>query len=595
MEDAMKLKLALTLITIAQMLLFLLVLRRKKAEKWTVKGGVLFVCFPLFAALCAWTFTSGMTVLRPRETVTVTALNQKNDLAKSESIYLTGIAIDNRESTFSAEEKNGWHYQNKWLVIRSDEYDFDASPNLNTELPMPAGTGRYLTFYTNQHKGLVQVDYQEQTQIVDCYSEKDGTVNVYLRDSDYDTLHSMKIRQLAVFFGMLLVFNMILLWAELRSVPRTTGGFTKENSLSLKGAAILMMLWHHCFLSGRYKGFQILFYPFSQTQVEQIAAFFKICVPLFAFISGYGLLQTVLKGKDPVRCDSRWVLNRLYRLLKNYWFVVAAAWIVTFLIDRRPVSIYKFNDSILLGVWNMITDFFGIRHLFGQDPLTGTWWYMSAAVMYVILFPVLFASFRKFGSLITILLVSCLPWITGSGFPGGTNFVSFLPAFTMGMAFAWGGWFDRLDQFRNNRSFSGKPFCSFLLRFLPETVLLALCCNLYSLLPTDQYWNFKYLIVPVVVVLWLRDFVMHSPVRTLDTILVFLGKHATNIFLIHTFIRAYYLPDLTYGWGHFGLTLLFLLASSLALSYMVELLKKLTKYDQNMDRLFEKRTKKASR
>ena len=583
----MKLKLALALITIAQLLLFLLVLRRKKAEKWTVKGGVLFVCFSLFAALCAWQLTAGMTPLRPKETVTVTALNQKNKKAKEPSIYLTDVVYENRRTNISAEEKNGWRVRDTWLVCLSKETDFDTALNLSTNVQVPAGTGRYLTFFTNQHKGLVQVDYQEQSQTVDCYSQQDGTVNVYLRDSDYATLHALKIRQIVMFTLFLLAFNGILLWAELRSNP-CSNGFSKENSLSLKGVAILMMLWHHLFQAQCYEGFRIYFYPLNQTLVDNIAVVTKICVPLFAFISGFGLLKSVIKGKEPANCDSRWVITRLYKLLKSYWFIIVLVWVITFLLDQRPVRVYGFNKSILKGCWNMLSDFLGISTLLGQKTINATWWYQGAAVMFILLFPVLLFCFRKFGVFLTLILVCNLPRISGSGYQGGQNFITFLPAFTAGMAFAYENWFEKIDQFWNKFAIPEKHTYIYLFRFVLETVALAVAYKLYFLLEAKNCWNLHFLILPVLVILWFRRHVMQSPIRLADTIFCYLGKHATNIYLMHTFIRAAYMKNTTYSWEQFGVVFLFLLSASLILSYAVEFLKKLVRYDETMDRLFAK-------
>lgn len=43
----------------------------------------------------------------------------------------------------------------------------------------------------------------------------------------------------------------------------------------IKGAAILMMMWHHCFLKGRYEKYAISFWPLSESQVVHVASFSK--------------------------------------------------------------------------------------------------------------------------------------------------------------------------------------------------------------------------------------------------------------------------------------------------------------------------------
>lgn len=61
--------------------------------------------------------------------------------------------------------------------------------------------------------------------------------------------------------------------------------FTKKDTALVKGVAILMMLFHHCFVSAeRYAGYEMDFFPLTESQTITIASFFKICVALFVFL-----------------------------------------------------------------------------------------------------------------------------------------------------------------------------------------------------------------------------------------------------------------------------------------------------------------------
>ena len=76
---------------------------------------------------------------------------------------------------------------------------------------------------------------------------------------------------------------------------------SKTDSGALKGTGILIMLFHHLFLAGRFDGFEISFWPFSAAQITHIASFCKICVSLFAFISGYGLILSYRRERERER------------------------------------------------------------------------------------------------------------------------------------------------------------------------------------------------------------------------------------------------------------------------------------------------------
>ena len=97
-------------------------------------------------------------------------------------------------------------------------------------------------------------------------------------------------------------------------------GLTKHDSFAIKGLAIILMLFHHLYCTAdRFNGFEIDFTPFSQTFVVNVAFLFKVCVSLFAFITGYGLLKSIagqnFNRKDIVKYkDSVWLLVYLYHL-----------------------------------------------------------------------------------------------------------------------------------------------------------------------------------------------------------------------------------------------------------------------------------------
>lgn len=63
-------------------------------------------------------------------------------------------------------------------------------------------------------------------------------------------------------------------------------------------------------------------------------------------------------------------------------------------------------------------------------------------------------------------------------------------------------------------------------------------------------------------------------------VLLFLGKHSMNIFLVHTFIRQYFWKDYVYASGYFAINFLALLLPSLVISIIMEWLKKVSGYNR---------------
>ena len=59
--------------------------------------------------------------------------------------------------------------------------------------------------------------------------------------------------------------------------------FGRQESLCLKGIAIIMLICHHCFMRpSRYKG-QDLIFIIPEPIWNYVALFFKICVCIFVF------------------------------------------------------------------------------------------------------------------------------------------------------------------------------------------------------------------------------------------------------------------------------------------------------------------------
>ena len=161
--------------------------------------------------------------------------------------------------------------------------------------------------------------------------------------------------------------------------------FDKYTSQAMKGIAIVMMLFHHQYLSRkRFEGFTVSFAPFADDTMIYMCSVFKICVPIYAFISGYGLYLSYRKKRSaPVR----WTAGRLVKTMSGFWII----WILSAVIFQGMFGyvskVYFSGGSRIEGLAAMGLDFLGLHSLFGTVTMNGTWWYMSAAVIFVILVP----------------------------------------------------------------------------------------------------------------------------------------------------------------------------------------------------------------
>ena len=73
---------------------------------------------------------------------------------------------------------------------------------------------------------------------------------------------------------------------------KTQDLFDIWKSNCLKGVAVIILLFHHCFRSPkRYTGHELKMLFLPERFLNIAAAYGKICVALFVFVSAYGLTK----------------------------------------------------------------------------------------------------------------------------------------------------------------------------------------------------------------------------------------------------------------------------------------------------------------
>ncbi len=102
-------------------------------------------------------------------------------------------------------------------------------------------------------------------------------------------------------------------------MKKTSLRFDKDASQAVKGIAILLMLFHHCFRKATlFADYTISFWPFQQGGVVYAAALSKICVSLFALVSGYGLY---LSYRSRTTTPVKWTVSRYIKTFSGYWVI----------------------------------------------------------------------------------------------------------------------------------------------------------------------------------------------------------------------------------------------------------------------------------
>lgn len=359
--------------------------------------------------------------------------------------------------------------------------------------------------------------------------------------------------------------------------------FTKNDTALVKGVAILMMLFHHCFESSwRYDGYEMNFFPLTESQTVTIASFFKICVALFVFLSGYGIAKSL--ERTPQDGYARRIGRRTFSLMSGFWFIFVLGIISAAIIMPSMLEVYS-NEHITNSVILALYDFLGLAELFGTPTLNSTWWYMSLALIIIAIMPLLYKLYKRFGWIALFMVTFFLNGFVKRAFNDEiVNFdmIRWLFTLELGMVCADK---DILAKIKSFRIIGKSRAADYAVKLVVYTAVL-FCC-VYSRRFLD--WKVSYIrdgLIPMFVVIYCYTILAEIP--GLRNVLQFLGKHSMNIFMSHTFLRAYFLKDFLYGLKYSMLTFLVLTVLSVLLSIVIDLLKKYTGYDKLCAKIMSK-------
>jgi hypothetical protein len=321
--------------------------------------------------------------------------------------------------------------------------------------------------------------------------------------------------------------------------------FTKNQTNIAKGIAICLMFIHHLYafndrlLNGNS---YIPLIPFFRLE-DYAGRFGNICVSMFLFLSGYGMVLGYLRSK---KTPLRYSLIKLKDFYLTYWL---------YFLIFVPIGIFFFNHVTL---WQsnqirytadpivFLKNFLGWDSSYNQE-----WWFVRMfVIILVFLFPIYIKLLEKnvaFLVLTSLFLFSLSAKVNPYGEFG---FIGWQTSFAVGIICAKFKFFSSrpiqdLDQ-------SGWLLISFS---------LVLCIALRLLRwPFDASGNaFDFLIVAF----FTYFSVMAAERLRLPSLLAYLGERAFPLWLVHSFFCYYYFQDIVYfpRWS----PLIFLLLTTMSL------------------------------
>ena len=357
--------------------------------------------------------------------------------------------------------------------------------------------------------------------------------------------------------------------------------FTKEHTMQMKGIAIIILLFHHCFLNAQRwatvpyeklattKGwgyYPISFAPFSSHTIQYLASFSKICVAMFVFMTGYGMWVSYESQKKKTTM-SNYIKKRMVTLMTGFLIIFVVTEILA-IPTGRFIEVYGHDFR---SVVYMIIDALGLAKLLGTPLFCLTWWYMSLAIVLIMIFPFVHSIMGKYQ---WVVVVASIIVPRACGFGQSTDLFRYLLAYTLGMYFAQHDLLARIKEKFMEQNVEGK-LLSLIVSLIGLAVIIKCRQNAWIGWKYLDFWD-GFAAMYVIIISYI--YILNG--KWIVKGLGFLGKHSMNIFLIHSFYRDVFFHEFTYSFYYAWLDYIVLMAISLVTSIVLEWFKKLIRYEK---------------
>lgn len=304
---------------------------------------------------------------------------------------------------------------------------------------------------------------------------------------------------------------------------------TKNHAQALQGIAVLMMLFHHFFQKPENL---TLIHFFNADACMKFAWLCKLCVTIFAFLSGYGMNYGLDSNNKPdIKLLYKKAFIRIIRLYSLLWIVICIFRIYEYFINHSPIVPIELLGNLL-----------GIIYTYN-----GSWWYVLFYTIICLIFPLVRIFLSKAVSIKNkaFLCIIILLAVVIIHFAGLYIFYPYLMtvfmyllvalhppilmAFFMGIVVSEYALFDKaLNRISNNK------LC-FPIAFV---LIIAIAIVRIKIAPDAVYCTWDFAMTPFIILSYLVIMKNH-----VSKLLHFIGQYSTAMWFIHTLIMGYtYFP-----------------------------------------------------
>lgn len=306
--------------------------------------------------------------------------------------------------------------------------------------------------------------------------------------------------------------------------------YNKQDSIMTKGMAILCMLMLHlfCRTGNDVLGTPVLWINDTTPVIFWFGFFAEICVPIYSICAGYA--QQLLYEKNSLTWNDN--VKRIGKLMVNYWIVLIVFCTLGLAFDKSnwiPGSLMKFAESIVL-----------------VHSYNGAWWFLNSYVLLLLIpYMISFYPLKKLGykSGLVVCLLFQIIWyfLTKSGMTELVstenqviffinkelvNLIGIIPYIWAGAFLCKGKVIEKIGNWIDTQKVSV---------IKRNGVLLSVWGMIFILTNIVH----KAVFFGVISVCSFIIFNIIIKGKIVEKIFSFLGKHSTNIWLVHMFFYMY--------------------------------------------------------
>ena len=331
--------------------------------------------------------------------------------------------------------------------------------------------------------------------------------------------------------------------------------FTIDETNKVKGVAICLLIFHHLYRTiDKIEKAGIATTLITKDQLADIAVNTRLIVWVFAFLSAYGLSIVYAKSKK------NFVSKRYFRLMNPYWFTIVVIWLLAFIIKDID-KVYSKHQLVY-----RLFDFFALSDLMGTPKVSGVFWYMSFAIVQVLVFPLLYNGCKKYGWLMLPVSAIVLLYLkTGIYSQQGGAYRDYLLMTELGILFAQYQVFEQIPD-------KERKIYLRIIEFLLFLIAAYSFAYLRNHILDEKYSILRQLSMSLGALCLIIGVFVDIRSKYISNILIYLGRYSGFMFLTHSFFIDY--ARFIYFSGNVIVTwllcILLTLLSAILLKYMSE-------------------------